>query len=506
MSNESWFPKYKNEMLKGAMGNNFCSYLIALEGWRRGLKLTWSSRKVRQGIHAPGRAFSLSSDTKTHMFYKSRGDKVSSEAVKICADKGLTKKILHDNGIRIPQGREFLGDCSDEEIISYAKKIGFPLVIKPSNGNQGDGVISNIATLDYFKQSLTHIRYTLKYLDVIVEEYIEGEEYRFFVIEDDVIAVINRKPASVLGNGKDTIENLIRIKNNERKRNPRLSTCLIHIDYEIKNHLKSAGRTLSDIPSVGEEVSLRQISNISKGGDSYEVRDAIPKEIKDVAIRALKVLPDIPHGGVDIIIDSNKPIEKAGTVLEINGVPQIGSLVFPMVGEARDIPSAIIDYYFPETKNTESYNPKLYFDFRETLRPLRNKTASEISIVPAPTDVTTSILYVVKGKVQNVGYRRWVRKKALEFDLHGSAQNRNNGNVHVIVSGSEENIKSFKRVCAEGPDQAIVEEVHEREWNKSIKVGFEIKKSQKRKVQPKVKNKPLTFTQKLKKILKTFLK
>lgn len=507
MPNETWFPKYKNEMLDGARNNNLCSYLVALEGWRRGLTLTWYSHKVRKGIHAPGRAYSLSSATTTHHFYKSKGDRVNNVAVKIGGNKEKTKEVLKENGVRVPIGKRFTQDSSDDDIISYALQTGFPLVIKPTNGYQGNGVISNITTVDYFKQSLKHIRDTLNYLDVIVEEYIKGEEYRVFVIEDEVVSVINRRPASVVGNGKDAIEKLIRHKNIERKKNPRLSSCLIHIDFEIENYLKITGRSLEDIPKYGDRVFLREISNISRGGDSIEVRDTFPEEVKQVAIKALKSLPGIPHGGVDVMIDENKPIAEAGTVIEINGIPQIGSLVFPMIGQARDIPGKIIDYYFPETKSKEDYNEKLYFDFSATLSPLRSKVASEITVIPVPQDVTQSVMYVVKGKVQNVGYRRWIRRQALQNDLHGYAQNRNNGDVHVVVSGSQENLLRFKEICKQGPKNAKVEEVQDQKWNKSIKVGFEIRNTQKRKPKSKAKpkKKPLTFTQKIKRKIKKII-
>lgn len=506
--NETWFPKYKNEMLKGAMNNNLCSYLIALEGWRRGLTLTWYSRKVRrQGIHAPGRAFSLSSKNRTHHFYKSKGDKVSTESVRIGGNKEKTKAILEEKGVRVPKGKRFLGNSTDEEIIEYAKRIGFPLVIKPTNGYQGYGVISNIKDVDYFKRSLEHIRYSLNYLDVIVEEHIEGEEYRVFVLDGEVISALNRRPANITGNGKDTIETLIKNKNNSRKKNPRLSSCLIKVDFEVENFLQETNRTLQTIPKDKEVIFLRKISNISRGGDSIEVLDTFPEAVKMVAINALKALPQMPHGGVDIIIDKNKPIEQAGTVIEINGIPQIGSLVFPMLGTARDIPAAIIDYYFPETKKDANKHGNIFFDFREVLRPLVNKSASEVTVIPVPIDISVSMKYIVKGNVQNVGYRRWIRRQALQSDLHGYVQNRNNGDVHVVVAGSEQNVHNFIEKCKVGPLKAKVDEVLSKELTNPVKIGFEIKKSQKPKKKSRnlPKRKKVTFLQRVKGRIKRVL-
>lgn len=513
MPNETWFPKFKNEMFRGAMNNNLCSYVVALEGWRRGLTLTWTSRKVRRGIHAPGRAFSLSSEERTHHFYKSRGDKVSSKSVKIAANKEETKELLESKGLRVPKGKRFTSETSKNEIYTYALELGFPLVIKPTNGVQGIGVISNITSMDFFEKSLEYVRDTLGNPDVIIEEHIQGEEYRVFVIEDEVLSVINRRPASVLGNGRDTLRKLIKDKNNERKKNPRLYSCLITIDFEVRNYLSEQNLTLEYIPKIDERVYLRRISNISRGGDSLEVKDEFPDEIKKVAINALKAFPKMPHGGVDIIIDDNKPIKDAGTIIEINGVPQIGSLVFPMIGKARDIPAAIIDYYFPETKG--KHNDNIYFDFNEILRPLRNKTAREITVIDAPNDVELSVLYIVKGKVQNVNYRKWIRKQAIENDLHGYVQNRRNGNVHVVVSGSKVNVEKFREICSIGPSKASVQDVLVKSWSKPIKVGFEIVRSQKTKSTTKgtktntlnkVNKTPLTFKQRVKKKILKLLK
>lgn len=502
MINNEWLDKYSDDMVKGARNSNFCSYLIALEAWRRGLDVTWYSKKVKRKTHAPGRLYSISSKDRTHEFYKAKGDKVNKESLRITGNKEKTKEVLERHNVRVPKGRRFFKESTDKEIVNYVQEIGFPVVLKPTKGFQGNGVITNITNLEFLKDSIMHVREELGYHDVMIEEHIEGEEYRVFVIEDEVIAVLNRIPANIVGDGVNTIRDLIAEKNNERRKNPRFYSSLIHIDFEIEQFLKDSDLTLDSVPKKGDQVFLRTISNISRGGDSIEVRDTFPPEVKRVAVNALKSFKEIPHAGVDIIIDKNQPIDKAGTVLEINGIPQIASLIYPLEGPARDIPEALIDYYFPESINDKNQNNNLYFDFREVLRPLRSKVASEVKLVGAPNDIAASKMYVIKGKVQNVGYRNWIRRQAIQADLHGYAQNRSNGDVHVVVSGSKENIFNFMEICKKGPRKARVDEVLEKSWDKSIKVGFEIKKSQKRKTKTKTKKKPLTLSQKLKRKLK----
>ncbi|MCW1928849.1 acylphosphatase [Bhargavaea beijingensis] len=480
-TDKDWLPHLSNEMMIGARNNNLCSYLIALEGWRRGLKLTFYSRRVKQDrIHAPGCLFTLSSGENTQIFYKSRGMKVKGKAFSIGDNKFLAKKHLEKNGVQVPVGEKFSKQASDSDIIDYANKLGYPVVLKPAKAAQGKGVIANIESESFLIEALNYVRNSLGYHEVILEQFVEGKEYRVYVMEDKVVAVLNRRPANIVGDGVSTIKELIHKKNQNRKKNPRLYSCLIKIDFEVEQMIKKAGYSLNDVPSKNEVVFLREKSNITSGGDSIDVTDDFPDHIKEMAVKALKSVPDFPHGGVDMIIDPNKPIEKSAFVIELTPVPQIGSLVFPMHGKGRDVPSAIIDYYFPETKIKTNNNPHLYFNFKEILAPLNSKSAEEITVTPAPTYITHSKQYIIRGKVQNVGFRRWVRKKALEADLSGFAQNQSDGTLSVVVAGTEQQVNDFKNICETGPKASQVHSVIEKDWKRPIKVGFEIKENKKK--------------------------
>lgn len=496
-------------MMIGARGNNLCSYLIALEGWRRGLTLKFYSKLVKKkGVHAPGRLFSLSSKHQTRFFYKAKGDHVSSEAIEIGKNKDLTKNLLAKNGIPVPVGKRFLEDTTNGEILEYAKSLGYPVVLKPTDGDQGVGVVANIQSEDHLSEALLNVRE--RFPDIVVERYIHGEEFRIFVLEDKVLAALRRIPANVVGDGVHTIRKLIDMKNRERKKNPRLYTCLIKIDNELKSHAKIAGFSLESIPAEGERVFLRENTNVSTGGDSIDVTDELPVEIKNTAIKALKAMPEIAHAGIDIIVNPDLPLDEAGFVIEINTVPQIGSLVFPMIGQARDIPKALVDYYFPETKNKKDYNPSVFFDFRSILQPLRNKNASEITVSPPPPMPFYAKRYLVRGKAQGVRYRNWIRKRAVEENLHGYVQNLNDGTVAVVVAGKEEVVNNFKTTCEEGPKDSNVTKVDERIWKRPIKVGFEIKANPKNKKKSKAlqskQPKKLTVVQRFKRLLRRIIR
>lgn len=495
LENKQWLPHLTNEMMIGARNNNLCSYVIALEGWRRGLTLKFYSKKVKQNkFHVPGCLFSLSDGEVTHMFYKSRGMRVKAEAFSVGGSKILTKEALEENGVPVPKGKLFTKEITDKDIIAYATEIGYPVVLKPSNAAQGKGVIANIGDESFLQRSLEHVRNELEYKEVILEEHVNGEEYRVYVMNDQAIAVLNRVPANVTGDGIHSIRELISMKNRQRRKNPRLYSCLIKVDYEIENILAKKDLKLETVPQKDELIFLRQKSNISSGGDSIDKTDEISDEIKQIAIDALKYIPNFPNGGVDIMVDHSK-VGDAAKVIELTPVPQIGSLVFPMEGKGRDIPSAVVDFYFPATKHLKNSNSNVYFDLRDILSPLISKSASEVTVLPCPNTIEMQRKYIVKGKVQGVGFRRWIRKKALEADLFGFAQNMKDGSLVIAVAGSGERVRSFRKLCKQGPQLSNVTEVVEDEWSSAVKIGFEIKENPNNLKQPK-KSKTTTNSKK----------
>lgn len=475
MENNKWLEHLDVEMLREVRNDRFCSYLIALEGWRRGLELTFHSEKVtNKGLHSPGLAYELKLKDRTHKFYKARGDKVKGDAFRIGSNKYRTKQWLSEHGIPVAKGKEFSETAGNDEIINYAREIGFPVVLKPVVGAQGKGVVANIHDEEYLKDSLIYVREKLNRKKVLLEQHIHGSEYRVYVMADNVICVINRIPANIIGDGIHTIKELIEMKNNLRKKNPRLYTCLIKVDFEILHILERLNYSLDDVPQKGKQIFLREKSNVSTGGDSEELTDSFPDEVKQIAINALKSIDDFPHGGVDIIYNPDGKEDNRVAVLELGPTPQIGSLVFPIKGRGRDVPASIIDYYFPETIGLSNNNPKMYFDLKNAIYPLMNKSVSRITVSPCPDKIEKQIKYIVRGKVQKVGFRYWIRKKALEKDLHGYAQNLRDGTLEIAIAGEEVVVNSFIETCKQGPNRAQVTEVLEKEWDGPLNVGFKI--------------------------------
>ncbi|MBC5635697.1 acylphosphatase [Ornithinibacillus sp. BX22] len=474
-------PQLPNEIVVNAQKTRLDAFAIALEGWRRGLKLKWYTRDSEYfkdmiifGVNPPGRLYSLSSDQRTHFFFRSRGDKVTNEAVEIGSEKDDTKIWLEKAGVPVPKGKGFNEDAQDEEIISYSKTIPYPLVIKPTNASLGNGVVTNIRSEKEFRKALTYIREELGYPEVIVEQHVEGKEYRVYVVDDKVIAAYNRVPANIKGDGVHTIEELIEMKNIERRKNARLKSCLIEIDKEILEFVQEAGYRMEDVPEKGKLIYLREKTNVSSGGDPIDVTDTMPVDIKKIAIDALKAIPGLYHGGVDIIVNEDRSIKDKAVVIELNPTAQIGGALFPLRGKARDIPAAIIDYYFPETKGIDTSNSNIYFDMSTVLEPLENRSAIEVEVAPAPNNNLFAKRYIVTGNVQRQSYHQWLKKQALERNLHGYVKNMVFDEIEVVVAGTDKSIvNEFKKVMGEYKHVHIVK-VKEEIWNEPIMVGFDI--------------------------------
>lgn len=479
--NENWLPHLHPEVVSEVEGNYLDAYVVALEGWRRGLTLRWhvkDSEKFKEMktwyVDEPGQLFSLHSKEKSHYFFRTRGDKVTNEAVEKGMDKQRTKELLKKAGIPVPDGRQFTRKDDEETVIEYAETLGYPVVIKPKDGSFGRGVMSDIKSEEELKYSLQYLREQLEEDQIIVEKYIPGNDYRLYVVDDKVVGAILRVPPNVVGDGINSIEALIDIKNSERQLNPRLTTCPIKINQELVDYIGKSGYTLESIPGKDEVVYLSDKGNISIGGDPIDVLDELSDEIKQIAVQALRAIPGLTHGAVDLIIDKDQDGNEAGYVIELNPTAQIGGILFPVKGKSRDIPAAIIDYYFPETKNVQTEKEKIYFDFYDVLEPLISRQGVISTVSPAPIGKIHMKKYTVYGDVQNHGYHLGLRKQAFERGLHGFVMNVEDNAIDIVVAGTDkEMIDDFRHGITEDEERAHVIEIHESDYDGFVKVGFD---------------------------------
>ncbi len=453
------------------------SFQIALEAWRRGLTVTFI-----KGV----KHYRISSENNTHYFSGSAliDDDLCLNAIQICKNKAVTKKYLLDNNINVPKGKQFDSSKSDEEILCFAESFGFPVVLKPTDGYQGIGVFTNITNPASLKEYLVYVRHKLNFKDIIIEEKIEGDDLRVFVIGNKVVAAAKRIPANITGNNVHSIRKLIKIKNLERKNNILLRRAPIIIDKEIMDALQSYGYNLRSIPQKDEQLFLRVKSNVSAGGDPLDITEDVPDNVKYAAINAVKAIPGLQHGGVDILF--NKDIYgKPCVVIEINARAMICGHLYPFEGKPREAIADLIDYYFPESSPHRGTNKNLFFDFKdirtllfdykEFKSMLNNSTTTEVTLARSPVEKVATYEIIASGKFHGVDFRHWVQKQAIKLNLFGFVENIRSDRVKIVVAGEEGNVKSLTKLCKAGPAKDRVEDLFITKTNKPVYLGFHIK-------------------------------
>ena len=258
-----------------------------------------------------------------------------------------TQQKLARIGISVPKGQTF-EPSSLEAIKEFWQESGFRrAVLKPVDSNKGFGVTVGIKN----KSELGIAYRSIEHRTTILEEFIEGFEHRILVVGGQVIAACKRIPAHVVGDGRLSIQQLIVEKNNIRSKTKTHQKNIIRIDDSALGILKSQGHELSKVLPIGTAAYLRNVSNVSMGGDSVDVTDSISEYMIDVARRIWKAFPDRAIYGVDLITEDISRHAPDYAVIEVNNRPMLNPLHgAPIKGLGRDVVAKIVDYIFPETK------------------------------------------------------------------------------------------------------------------------------------------------------------
>mgnify|MGYP001250802407 FL=1 len=269
----------------------------------------------------------------------------SNIGVDLACDKEETKDLLEQAEVPTPKGDIIRTERGLEEAVDY---VGFPLVIKPVNGNHGRGITTNINSLDEaliaFKEAKEVSRL------VIVEKYITGEDHRLLVIDNKLVAAAKRTAAHVIGDGKSTIEELVNEVNKDERRGYGHEKVLTEIDINSLTIelLKEKDMTPKSIPSKGEMVKLKSTANLSTGGTAEDITEMIHPYNVFMAERISKII-DLDICGIDIMAhDLTKPLnESGGAVLEVNAGPGFRMHLQPTSGLPRNVGGHVVDMLFP---------------------------------------------------------------------------------------------------------------------------------------------------------------
>lgn len=267
--------------------------------------------------------------------------------VLLMENKVVTKKVLTKHGIRVPDGKVY--QQIEEALADYETYRQQPIVIKPKSTNFGLGITifaKGFSAEDYEKAVKMAFEYDQT---VLLEEFISGKEYRFLVMGDEVVGILHRVPANVVGDGIHSIEQLVHEKNKDPLRGKGYKTPLerIVLGEVEKMFLKQQRKTITDIPAEGEIVYLRENSNISTGGDSIDFTDDIPESYKHIAIQSAKAA-GATFCGVDMMIDDFKQdaSDTNYSIIEINFNPAIHIHCYPYKGQNRHADEKILDLLF----------------------------------------------------------------------------------------------------------------------------------------------------------------
>jgi cyanophycin synthetase len=290
--------------------------------------------QLGQGVHAKRIRATMTSAT-------------SAIAVDVASDKDLTTRLLGAAGLPVPKQESVR---SADQAVKVAARIGYPVVVKPLDGNHGRGVCLDLRDADDVRAAFPVAEAQSRRGWVIVESFITGRDYRCLIIDGRLAAVAERVPAHVIGDGQSTIEDLVELTNADPRRGVGHEKVLtrIRVDDAAVQLLADQGYKLGDVPPPGEMVKLTLTGNMSTGGISIDrTFEAHPENVEIAEEAARMVGLDI--AGIDFICpDITEPVrETGGAICEVNAAPGFRMHTHPTIGEPQFISKPVIDMLFP---------------------------------------------------------------------------------------------------------------------------------------------------------------
>ena len=271
----------------------------------------------------------------------------SALAVDIAGDKQLTRQLLESAGLPVPPGRIVR---SADDAVGAARRIGFPVVVKPLDGNHGRGVGLDLTSIRAVRGAFTRAQKESRRGWVVVEGMVTGRDYRLLVIGGTMVAVAERVPAHVIGDGEHTVRQLIDIENLDPRRGIGHEKVLtrIKVDEVAVALVRSQGRELDEVPDAGAMVLLAATGNMSTGGSAIDRTWEAHEDNVDIAEEAARVV-GLDVAGIDFIApDITVPVrETGGAIVEVNAAPGFRMHTHPTEGEPQYVARPVIDLLFP---------------------------------------------------------------------------------------------------------------------------------------------------------------
>ena len=304
-------------------------------------------------------------------------------AVDIAGNKHATKKLLGDMGVPVPKGYRIREEA---ELESTLQSVGYPVVIKPLDGNHGKGATVGITDLEHAQVAFAKAKEYSRW--VIVEKQLQGSDFRALVVNNRLIAVAERIPAHIVGDGEHTIEQLIEITNADPRRGYGHEKVLttIDIDSQTMRCVRAKDYELDTVLPKDEVLHLKTTANISTGGTAIDRTDEVHPQNVFLFERIARII-GLDVAGVDIIAPNvSEPLaESGGGIIEVNAAPGFRMHLSPSEGIGRNVAEHVIDMLFP--RGTPSRIPII-----------------AITGTNGKTTTTRLIAHVLKGAGRTVGF------------------------------------------------------------------------------------------------------
>ncbi|HTE23962.1 cyanophycin synthetase [Flavitalea sp.] len=270
-------------------------------------------------------------------------------AVDLAGCKAATKNILRSGYIPVPEGRKF---SSEEELKEICEELGFPLVIKPVDGNQGNGATTDIRNFDEASAAFKIAKGFSS--NLICEKFIIGSDFRILIINFKFEAAALRTPARITGDDIHTINELISVANEDPDRGDGHENSLtkISIDEVTLNFLKHQQLDLSTVLPIMQEVFLKPTANLSTGGTAEDVTELVHPDNIKLFERVARIM-NLDICGIDVIAPSlAEPItDNGGSIIEVNAAPGFRMHLNPTIGKRRNVAKPVLDMLFPDDNN-----------------------------------------------------------------------------------------------------------------------------------------------------------
>ncbi len=299
--------------------------------------------------------FKLTYQQITRFFHQQRITQTLEIGFDICLDKCACKEFLTQAKITVPKGFYIPQTHQNyqslvAEICAVTQK---PLVVKPSRGEKGEQVTMGITTLAELQSAVAQVLGQASLEGgALIEETCPGDEFRILATRKKVLGILKRVPANVTGDGKHTIAELITIKNSDplRLSDPSAPRVKIDVDEKMIKFLIKNGYSLDSVIESGKQVFLRQNSNISTGGDSYDFTESAHPSVNELAVKIVNAIPGVEIVGIDFMTEDITKPQSANSyaVLELNGSPGIYLHHFPYSGTSRNCALEYVLLMFPE--------------------------------------------------------------------------------------------------------------------------------------------------------------